>query len=259
MRHLSRFLIVGLLLLAPEAISAQRLSPEAERATLAYRKGWEFMRMEAFADAAKRFREAIEIDRKFALAHYSLGRAHMALKQFAEAVKAYSTAKDLFLARSGQEFSSQMEVDRYRDEQILQYKEAIRQATSPSTGQRGGGGPSQTLSLYLQHLQRDLRDLEQARARNTTNIVLAPEVPFYVSMSLGAAYFRLQRFADAEREYKAAIAANPNSGETHNNLAVLYMLTDRFDEAANAIAAAEKTGYKVNPGLKEELKQKMGK
>jgi len=234
----------------------QRPSPEAERATQAYRKGWEYMRIEAFADAAKQFQEAINIDRRFTLAYYSLGRAHMNLKQFVDAIKDYTTCKAQFLARAGEEFASQMEADHYREEQLMQYREALRQATATPSGP---GGQSQTQSQYVQGLQSDIRRLEQARQRNTTNLTLAPSVPFYVSMSLGAAYFRLERFTEAEREYKEAIAANPNSGETHNNLAVLYLVTDRINQAASEIGAAEKAGYVVNPALKEELKQKKGK
>jgi len=50
-------------------------------------------------------------------------------------------------------------------------------------------------------------------------------------MALGAAYFRSAQFAAAERGCKTAIASNPESGETHNSLAVLYPTTGRFAEA----------------------------
>ncbi len=52
-----------------------------------------------------------------------------------------------------------------------------------------------------------------------------------MSLALGSAYFRAERFADAEREYKAAIAADSKAGEAHNNLAVVYLQTGRYDEA----------------------------
>jgi Flp pilus assembly protein TadD len=78
-------------------------------------------------------------------------------------------------------------------------------------------------------------------------------------MSLGAAYFRNNQFVEAEREYKTALDANSGSGETHNNLAVLYLMTDRADLAQNEIKAAEQTGYKVNPGLKEDVGKRVKK
>jgi superkiller protein 3 len=211
------------------------------------------MRAEAWAEAAKRFQLAINIDPKFALAYYSLGRAHASLKQFTEAIKAYSKCRELYLARAGEQFSDQMSANRARDEQILQYREAVRQASASTRGPR-----SETPSLYQLRLTGELRQLEEAKQRNTS-VAFEMKVPFYVSLALGAAYFRSELFADAEREYKAALDDNPNSGETHNNLAVLYLMTNRFEEASKAIAMAERTGYKVNPGLKDELAAKQGK
>jgi Flp pilus assembly protein TadD len=75
-------------------------------------------------------------------------------------------------------------------------------------------------------------------------------------MALGAAYFRSGQFADAEREYKEAIASNAASGETHNNLAVLYLTTGRFDEADSEVRAAEKAGFRVAEALKGDIKKK---
>ena len=52
---------------------------------------------------------------------------------------------------------------------------------------------------------------------------LEATVPPWVSLALGSAYFRAERFEDAEREYKATIAADSKAGEAHNNLAVVYL------------------------------------
>jgi len=61
---------------------------------------------------------------------------------------------------------------------------------------------------------------------------------------------------DAEREYKATVAADPSSGEAFSNLAVVYLETGRIDEADKAVRAAEKTGFKVHPGLKDDIKKR---
>jgi Flp pilus assembly protein TadD len=75
---------------------------------------------------------------------------------------------------------------------------------------------------------------------------------------LGSAYFRLQQWAEAEREYKAAIATDPKSGEAYNNLAVVYLQTGRFKEADDAVKSAEKAGFNVHPQLKQDIKAKLG-
>ena len=59
---------------------------------------------------------------------------------------------------------------------------------------------------------------------------------------------------NAEKEYKTAIATNPKIGESHNNLAVVYMLTDRLSEAEAEMRQAEKVGYPVHPQFKQDPK-----
>jgi Flp pilus assembly protein TadD len=77
-----------------------------------------------------------------------------------------------------------------------------------------------------------------------------------VSLALGSAYFRAEKFADAEREYKAATDVDSKAGEAHNNLAVLYMLTGRFDDAERSLARARKAGFKVHPQLEQDIRDK---
>jgi len=72
-------------------------------------------------------------------------------------------------------------------------------------------------------------------------------------MAIGSAYFRLNDLQNAEKEYKAAIEVNPNFGEAHSNLAVVYFVTGRVAEAETAIKAAERAGFKVNPRLKDDI------
>ena len=47
-----------------------------------------------------------------------------------------------------------------------------------------------------------------------TTSTIESSVPAWVSLSLGSAYFRSGKLADAEREYKAAIAADPTIGRS---------------------------------------------
>ena len=77
-----------------------------------------------------------------------------------------------------------------------------------------------------------------------------------MSLSLGSAYFRSGKMADAEREYKAAIAVDSRFGEAHNNLAVVYLETNRLAEAEAALKDAKKAGFKVNPQLEQAIKDK---
>jgi tetratricopeptide (TPR) repeat protein len=214
-----------------------------------YRLGWQKMREEAWEDAARAFQDAIVLNPKWADAHYSLGRARMALRKYPEAIQAYVTCREILLARVGTHFANQIEANRFRQDRIMEYREELKAA------QQGPQAQTQRGQQTTGQLNRSIRFLEDDSLRNTSNLTM-DSVPFYVSLALGSAYFRAERWADAEREYKAAIEANSSSGESFSNLAVLYMTTDRLDEAKTAIEAAKRTGFKVNPQLEQDIKDK---
>ena len=52
------------------------------------------------------------------------------------------------------------------------------------------------------------------------------------------------------------LALDPGSGDAHNNLAVVLMLTARLDEAEREVKLAEKAGVAVSPRLKDEIKKR---
>jgi Flp pilus assembly protein TadD len=60
---------------------------------------------------------------------------------------------------------------------------------------------------------------------------------------------------DAEREWKTAVEVNPRLGEAHNNLAALFAMTGRKKEAEDAVRAAERSGFRVHPQLKEDIRR----
>jgi tetratricopeptide (TPR) repeat protein len=230
-------------------ISAQ-VSAERERARPHYRAGEEFLRIEAWAEAAKSFSQAITIDPQFEDAYYGLGRAQMALKQFAEAILSYTKCRDLYQAEGGRRFTNQQEARRYWQDRIMEVDDILRQYQQ-------GSQPQQTArtTQRIRQLQ-DLRRQLQERVTRSQSVSLDGQVPAFVSLALGSAYFRSAKLADAEREYLAAIATDPKAGEAHSNLAVVYMETGRFADAERSIAAAEKAGFKVHPQLKQDIKDR---
>ena len=209
-----------------------------------YKEGVELMRAESWDKAAEAFSRAIDIDPTFDMAYYALGKTNLSRKHYAEAVAALTKCRDLHQQNAGRLFSNQQEAQRYRRDRILEIDEVIRSYSSgPQTG---------ATQETLRQLNEQRRQLQESIQRGT-NMTIDATVPAYVSVALGSAFFRTERFADAEREYKAAIAADANVGEAHNNLAVVYLTTGRIDEAEKAVKAAEKVGFKVNPMLKEDI------
>ncbi len=218
------------------------------RAMPHYRTALEYMRAEAWPEAAQAFDRAIEIDPGFEMAYYGLGRALMPQKKFVNAISAYGKCRDLYIAETGRQFTNQHEAQRYRSDQMVELDDVIRSYQQ--------GPQTMQTAQVLRGLQERRNQLQQTMQRGANFSVMSTPVPAFVSLALGSAFFRAGRLLDAEREYKATIAADPKTGEAYSNLAVVYLQTERFDEAEKAVKSAEKTGFKVNPMLKEDIAAK---
>jgi len=233
--------------LVPQVPRGNIFNPEIDRARRHYEAGWQLYRHEDWTGAVKEFQQAIANMPTFAEGYYALGRAELVLKHFVNAIAAFTKCRDTYVKNAGERFFDQTNGTQKLQELILEQKMVLQQLQTANSKSQ-----TQTTQLSAKEIENKITQLELARDRNQS-VVLDVSVPFYVPLSLGAAYFRSQRFSEAEREFKTAIEANGKSGEAHNNLAVLYMTTGRVDEAVAEIKLAEKTGYKVNPGLKEDL------
>ena len=238
--------VVAILICAAAPISAQGAR---DRARGPYKVGLENMKAEAWEEAVKSFKTAIDIDPTFETAFYMLGRAHMAQKKFAEAVAAYEKCRELYKQYAGKQYASANERQRSRDDQLREIDDVIRSYQSgPQTG---------AVQDAIRQLQNRRREVEEAMSRGNSTITMnLSTVPSYVLSSLGSAYFRMGNLPSAEREYKAAIEADPKAGEAHSNLAVVYMETGRLTDAEKSVESAEKAGFRVNPALKDEIKNR---
>lgn len=243
-----RLVCVGILALLTTASPALGQTPgDRQKARVANKAGWDLMNAEAFEKAVAAFQQAVELDPTFEIPFYGLGRAHMALRQYVSATSALSRCRDLYRAQVGRQFTSQQEAQRYRQDRITEIDEMIRQVqAAPQTVQRQD---------QMRQLQEQRRQIQEYITRGNS-MTITSGVPAWVSLSLGSAFFRSGKLADAETEYKEAIDADPRSGEAHSNLAVVYLETQRFAEALAEINAAKKTGFKVNPELEKAIREK---
>jgi Tfp pilus assembly protein PilF len=243
-----RQVIAAALLIASAATPAIAQATREEREALRHlRSGQENLRAEHWDKAETEFRAAIKLDPLLELAHYGLGQSYMGMRQFTRAVSAYQDCRDAFRAQAGRAAAGRLQDEQRIVEQIqqLQDQKAQLQSKNFTTGN----------SLQAGAVARIDSMISELRSRRYQDPDSAPRTPTWISIALGSAYFRSGAMADAEREYRAAIEVDSKLGEGHNNLAVVYMLTKRFDEADAEIAAAEKSGFKVNPQLKEDLKK----
>jgi tetratricopeptide (TPR) repeat protein len=230
------------LALSSLSLSAQLASEQDRREAIQhYRNGQEFMSAEQFEKAAAEFQQAIKKDALLTLAHHGLGEAYMALKRYASAVQAFTACREAFRTLYGLQEQDKFQIDRRREEDIRELKDAVRRLQSvPNT------------QLRISQMEGRIQDLERQRKSNTAGVFQSPPE---LSLALGSAHFRNGQLEDAEREWKDAAAVKPQMGQAHNNLAALYAMTGRKKEAEEAVRAAERARYPVDPRLKDDIKR----
>jgi Flp pilus assembly protein TadD len=213
------------------------------------RVGQEALHVERWEEAEREFKAAIALDPLLELAHYGLGQAYMGSKRYAEAVQAYRRCREVFFSNARDRLANNVDAERRLEDQILSLQDYRR---SLETGRLRTFNTSATIT----RLDSEIAQLQAARHKGESG---APETPPYISTALGSALFRTGAFPEAEQEWRNAVAVDPTIGEVHNNLAVVCMLTGRFDEAEREIKLAEKNGFKVRESLKQDLKARKAK
>jgi len=233
------------LLLSASAVGAQVLASDADRreALTNYRQGQEFLSAEQWEKAVASFQLSIKYDPLLTDAHYGLGQAHMGLQRYTSAIQAFEacieSARSLHRLREKDRVST----DRAIEEEIRELKDSMRRVGS---GQVRVAQPG----IKITQLQQRIDELE--RSRSSVGAIF--EAPATVLLSLGSAHFRNGARDQAERYWSESVKVNGKLGEGWNNLAVIYLGSGRKPEAENAVKAAERAGFRVNPRLKDDIK-----
>jgi tetratricopeptide (TPR) repeat protein len=212
-----------------------------------HRKGRELMRAERFEQAIEELRQAVRLDPELIEAHYDLGQAQMAIRDFPAAVNAYTACREAWLEFADALQKGDFEADAKREDRIRELRDRLRDLqrlpAAPGTSQGA------QIQMEIARTENLIQTLDISRSRGPQRL----ELPAELSLALGSAYFRSGRLEDAEREYKAAVDVRPKLGQAHNNLAVVYVMTGRPAEAKEAVKLAEKAGFRVNPELKKDI------
>jgi tetratricopeptide (TPR) repeat protein len=233
---------VVFLSLTSSSFAFAQLSPDqAKKAQAHYKAGLELMSAENWEKAAEEFKAAVSIDPLMAMAYYNLGQCRMSQKRYVEAVTAFQDCRSAFERLASASQAEREARERQRRDEVNELRDdlqRLRYLKQPSA------------SLQIQMEER-LRQLESIQYRDRAGDAM---VPAGVYLALGSAYFRQGKLEDAEREYRQAIAQDKKLGAAHNNLAVIYLMTGRPEEAETAIKDAERNGFSVNPALKNDVK-----
>jgi tetratricopeptide (TPR) repeat protein len=236
---------VGLALAA--TASAQRApdtrltadSPAGVEAQRRLREGEGLLKEDEFLDAARAFEAAVALDPDMMMAHYGLGRARTALKEYPGAIAAFVAAREAFQRRA-----TELERRRTKIEGALADQLAALPVQSPRSPEA------------LNAIRRAQEEkLERFRDESRRALRLPPGL----TLALGSAYFRTGQLADAEREWRAALAADPTIAEARINLAVVLLMTGRASDARRELDLARKSGAKVPAGLEKDVEAAVAK
>ena len=205
-----------------------------------YVRGQEFLSSERFEQAAEEFQAATKLDHVFTDAFFGLGQAYMGLRRYASAAQAYERCLS-----AAQTIFSMREQNRGRTDQLITDQlRALREALA-QTGKMGAGQRNAVLGI-----ESRIRELERSKSGMTERF----EPPAQVLLALGSAHYRNGDAIAAREHWEHAVKVNSKLGEGWNNLAVVYMQSGRRDAAEDAIRNAERQGFRVNPRLKDEVK-----
>ena len=211
-----------------------------------YRAGMEFMSAEKFDRASEEFMKAIDLDPLLTLAHYGLGQSYMGLQRYASAIQAFNGCKAAYQRIAVMQESNEFRSDRNTDDEIRALRDNLLALRS---GQLKGAAGGPAAEARLESRIEELETMKRGRRFDKPET----SVPGEVHLALGSAYFRNNQRPEAEASWQAAVEVNPKLGEAHNNLAAIYMMTGRKKQAEDAIKAAEKTRFRVNPQLKADI------
>lgn len=233
------------------------LTPDLQRAQQHDRRGWTQFDARDFHGAAESFEAAVQIHATYADALYGLGKARMALQQYDAAVRALERSRDAYAHTGTQEAEYRLLANAARQNQVNVLKRRLADLESPTPSSMSGGAPA-AQNTEMQDLKQQIRTLQAERDAGPSTGTLSP-VPSFVSLTLGSAYFRVDRLPDAEREFRAALAVEPKFGEALSNLALVCLLTGRAQEAQSYIRVAEEAKFTVNPELKRRIREALQK
>jgi tetratricopeptide (TPR) repeat protein len=224
-------------------VGAQGLASDQDRreALKEYRLGQELLTSEQWEKAAAAFERAIKRDSLFTDAHFGRGQAYMGLRRYVTAIQAFEATIEAARTLHGLRDKNRVEVDRQIDDEIRELRDQLRR-TQTLKG---------SVAVRSTALDERLRDLE----RQKSSLGSAFEPPAAVLLSLGSAHFRNGDRTSAEELWAQAVRINSRLGEAWNNLAAIYLSSGRKKQAEEAVRNAERAGFRVNPRMKDDIRQ----
>ncbi|MBZ5625336.1 MAG: tetratricopeptide repeat protein [Acidobacteriia bacterium] len=204
-------------------------STDPNRRKLSYLKdGERYVKSGKYQEAVIQFRNALEIDPRFAAAHYELGRAYLALKNPDSAYRELTEAVTLDPANSDAQIQlATLLLGRRQLDQAQSLAQKVLAAEPGNARAHAILGEKYTLTRdFPKAIQEFLKvvEIEPQRVENYG--------------ALGAVYRAAGQLSEAEATYRKAITANPKSAPAHIALSQFFFSMGKMAEAEIEMRAA---------------------
>jgi tetratricopeptide (TPR) repeat protein len=204
-------------------------STDPNKRKLSYLKdGQAYVKSGKYQEAVIQFRSALQIDPRFAAAHYELGSAYIALKNPDSAYRELMEAVTLDPANSNAQIQlAFLLLARRQFDQAQSFAQKVLAAEPGNVQAHALLGEKHTLTSDFPKAIQEFQQLVQSEPQHVENYG-----------ALGAVYRAAGQFSEAEGAYRKGTAANPKSAPAHVALSQFLFSMGKLAEAEVEMRAA---------------------
>jgi hydroxyacylglutathione hydrolase len=224
---------------------------EYKSAEIYFQKGFKSFHKGNLNDAEKQFLKCLDKFPQYAEAHFFLSQIFYQKGELANALIRIEEAKNdseimaKILTNAEMEAESQKKAKRMELERqmgSLRTEWELQDSTC-------------VLTAAINATRSEINALEGQAVISVATSSAIPANYYYLH---GNILFRMKDYDSARKQYLAAIQTNPKHGEAYNNLANLYYMSRRYDEALDCLGQSVSFGVNINENLKEAIFAALG-
>jgi tetratricopeptide (TPR) repeat protein len=110
-----------------------------------------------------------------------------------------------------------------------------------------------------EEIEKTKTKIEIINSRMTEPLPLVAEMSADYYYFTGNIFMKMKKYNDAHANYLEALKLNPLHGNASNNLASLYFMIKKYQQALDYLTQAEANGVKINPEFKKAILKALGK
>jgi tetratricopeptide (TPR) repeat protein len=219
-----------------------------------YNKGQQLFLKKSFKKAEKSFLECLKKFPKFSRADYYLSQIYYDRGDLLKALDNIRKAKENYKFVAELDVATQLEYLSMLREQKRNLEAELRDMQDIAT--RGGMTTSKSRELEARMVSHK-NSIRKIDDRLKVPLVEAKGIPAGYYYVHGNILFKLKKFKEALDMYFKTVEIDPQHGSAYNNIANLFYMGRKYQQALFYLSKAEGCGIKVNPKFREAIEQKL--